>query len=78
MLTPKLSAFWVNLITTVPAGIVYPLIEGLKNEVICRDNRIRELVPVTLKSMDEALCTALTEVREGPGKLPSRQACFLE
>ena len=78
VLTPKLSAFWVNLITTVPAGIVYPLIEGLKNEVICRDNRIRELVPVTLKSMDEALCTALTEVREGPGKLPSRQACFLE
>ena len=78
VLTPKLSAFWVNLITTVPAGIVYPLIEGLKNEVICRDNRIRELVPVTLKSMDEALCTALTEVREGPGKLPSRQACFLD
>ena len=74
VLTPKLSAFWVNLITTVPAGIVYPLIEGLKNEVICRDNRIRDLVPITLKSMDEALCTALAEVREGPGKLPSRQA----
>jgi uncharacterized protein YbjT (DUF2867 family) len=78
VLTPKLSAFWVNLITTVPAGIVYPLIEGLKNEVICRDNRIRELVPVQLKGMDEAICTALTEVREGPGKLPSRQACFLD
>jgi len=46
--------------------------------VICRDNRIRELVPLTLKSMDEALCTALTEVREGPGKLLSRQACLLE
>ena len=77
VLTPKLSAFWVNLITSVPAGIVYPLIEGLKNEVICRDNRIRELVPIELRSMDEAFCTALTEVREGPGKLPSRQACFL-
>jgi uncharacterized protein YbjT (DUF2867 family) len=78
VLTPKLSAFWVNLITTVPAGIVYPLIEGLKNEVICRDNRIRELVPVQLRTMNEAICTALTEVREGPGKLPSRQACFLD
>jgi uncharacterized protein YbjT (DUF2867 family) len=78
VLTPKLSAFWVNLMTSVPAGIVYPLIEGLKNEVICRDNRIRELVPITLRSMDEAICTALTEVREGPGKLASRQACFLE
>jgi len=78
VLSPKLSAFWVNLITTVPAGIVYPLIEGLKNEVICRDNRIRELVPIELKSMNEAICTSLTEVREGPGKLLSRQACFLD
>jgi uncharacterized protein YbjT (DUF2867 family) len=78
VLTPKLSAFWVNLITSVPAGIVYPLIEGLKNEVVCRDNRIRELVPIELKSMDEAICTSLTEVREGPGRLPSRQACFLD
>jgi uncharacterized protein YbjT (DUF2867 family) len=78
VLTPKLSAFWVNLITTVPAGLVYPLVEGLRNEVVCRDNRIRDLVPVELKSMDEAICTALTEVREGPGKLPSRQACFID
>ena len=65
-------------ITSVPAGIVYPLIEGLKSEVVCRDNRIRELVPIELKSMDEAICTSLTEVREGPGRLPSRQACFID
>ena len=78
VLTPRLSAYWINLITPVPAGIVFPLVEGLKNEVICRDNRIREMVPVELASMKEAICTALAETEKGPGQIPSRQACFLD
>jgi uncharacterized protein YbjT (DUF2867 family) len=57
VLTPRLSAYWINLITPVPAGIVFPLVEGLKNEVICRDNRIRDLIPIDLMSMQEAICT---------------------
>ncbi len=77
VLTPRLSAYWINLMTPVPAGVVFPLVEGLKNEVICRDNRIRDLVPVDLISMEEAICTALTETKKGPGQLPSRQACFM-
>jgi uncharacterized protein YbjT (DUF2867 family) len=77
VLTPRLSAYWINLITPVPAGIIFPLVEGLKNEVICRDNRIRDLVPVDLMSMEEAICTSLTETEKGPGQLPSRQACFI-
>jgi uncharacterized protein YbjT (DUF2867 family) len=78
LLTPRLSAYWINLVTPVPAGVVFPLVEGLKNEVICRDNRIRELVPIPLTPMAGAICTALTETQAGPGKLPSRQSCFLE
>jgi uncharacterized protein YbjT (DUF2867 family) len=77
ILTPRLSAYWINLITPVPAGIVFPLVEGLKNEVICRDNRIRELISVDLMSMEEAICAALTETEKGPGQLASQQACFL-
>jgi hypothetical protein len=78
VLTPRLSAHWINLVTPVPAGVVYPLVEGLKNEVICRDNRILELVPIALTRMDTAICTALAQATAGPGKLPSRQACFLD
>jgi uncharacterized protein YbjT (DUF2867 family) len=77
VLTPRLSAYWINLLTPVPAGIVFPLVEGMKNEVICRDNRIRDLVPIDLMSMEEAICIALAETRKGPGSLPSVQACFL-
>jgi len=76
VLSPHLSSYWINLMTPVPAGVVMPLLEGLKNEVICRDRRILDLVPIRLIPMQEAICTALTEVRAGPGKLPSVQACL--
>ena len=45
ILTPRLSSYWVHLVTPVPAAIARPLIEGLRNEVIVRDNRARELFP---------------------------------
>lgn len=78
VLTPRLSAWWINLVTPVPAGVVFPLVEGLKNEVICRDNRIRDLVPIPLTPMEGAICTALAQTLSGPGRLPSQQACFLK
>lgn len=65
LLTPKLSSYWVGLVTPVKPAIAIALIEGLKNEVICRDNRIRELVPIRLTSFDEAIQTALAEQTRG-------------
>jgi uncharacterized protein YbjT (DUF2867 family) len=37
VLTPRLSSYWVNLVSPVPANIARPLIEGLRNEVVVRD-----------------------------------------
>jgi uncharacterized protein YbjT (DUF2867 family) len=39
VLTPRLSSYWVNLVSPVPAGIARPLIEGLRNEVVVREPR---------------------------------------
>ena len=65
VLTPKLSSYWVGLVTPVKPAIAIALIEGLKNEVICRDNRIRELLPIRLTPFDEAITTALAEQQQG-------------
>ncbi len=67
VLTPKLSSYWVGLVTPVKAAIAIALIEGLKNEVICRDNRIRDLLPIRLTPFDEAIQTALAEQRQHEG-----------
>jgi uncharacterized protein YbjT (DUF2867 family) len=61
VLTPHLSSLWVGLVTPVPSGLAIPLVEGLKNEVVCRNNKIRELVPIDLMPMEEAIRTALAE-----------------
>lgn len=45
VLTPSLSSHWVHWMTPVSASIVRPLIEGLKNEVIVRDQNAAEIFP---------------------------------
>ncbi|MFC7081726.1 NAD(P)H-binding protein [Halorussus caseinilyticus] len=59
VLTPNLSAYWVDLVTDVPKSIAHPLIAGLKNPVVADDERIRELVAVELTPFDVAVERAL-------------------
>ncbi|MHC1728597.1 MAG: NAD(P)H-binding protein [Syntrophobacteraceae bacterium] len=76
VLTPHLSSYWINLVSTVPAGVVMPLVEGLKNEVVCKNDAIRALIPIRLISMDEAIRTALSEMTQGTEGLVSCQSCL--
>ena len=45
ILTPRLSSYWVHLITPIPANIAQPLIKGLTNEVVVHDDTARRLFP---------------------------------
>jgi uncharacterized protein YbjT (DUF2867 family) len=67
VLTPLLSAYWVDLVTPVPSGIAHPLIEGLKNEVVCKDNEIDRFVPISKTSFKDAVLAAYREETEGSG-----------
>jgi hypothetical protein len=58
-LTPYLSSLWLHVVTPVSAGVARPLIEGLRNETVVRDGRIRELLPVDLTPFDAAARSAL-------------------
>lgn len=59
VLTPRLSSYWLHLVTPVKAAVARPLIDGLRNATVARDNRIRELVPIELTPFDAAAATAL-------------------
>jgi uncharacterized protein YbjT (DUF2867 family) len=67
VLTPMLSAYWVDLVTPISSGIAHPLIEGLRNEVICHDNRIDQYVPISKTPFKDAVLTAFSEETDGPG-----------
>lgn len=45
VLTPKLSSYWLRLVTPFPAAITRPLIEGLRTEVVCTSSYAEELFP---------------------------------
>jgi len=61
VLTPRLSAYWVGLMTDVPWSVARPLIEGLKNPVVVTDDRLSRLVAVEPTPFDEAVRRAITE-----------------
>ena len=52
--TPRLSSYWVQIVTPIPAGIARPLIDGLRNEVIVRTDTasklFSEICPMDYKS----------------------------
>ncbi|MBA2616035.1 MAG: NAD(P)H-binding protein [Actinobacteria bacterium] len=54
VLTPALSALWLELVTPVNALVARPLVEGLRNPTVAREERLRKLLPFELTSFDEA------------------------
>jgi uncharacterized protein YbjT (DUF2867 family) len=59
VLTPRLSSWWLHLVTPVNASVARPLIDGLRTPTIVRDERIRELIPFEPTSFDGAVREAL-------------------
>jgi uncharacterized protein YbjT (DUF2867 family) len=60
ILTPRLSSYWVGLMTDVDFHVARPLIDGLKNPVVVSDDSITGLVDIDLTPYDEAVRRALT------------------
>lgn len=66
VLTPALSSYWVHWVTPISANISRPLIAGLRNEVVVRDQLAMKLFPhITLLSYQEAVESALHRLRVG-------------
>ena len=59
VLTPHLSAYWVDLVTPVPASIAHPLIEGLRNEAIVHDDAALRAMSVPRTPFDQAVQQAV-------------------
>jgi uncharacterized protein YbjT (DUF2867 family) len=65
VLTPRLSSYWVDLVTPIPAAFSHPLIEGLRSEVIVRDPGAREVFDIRLIPYAEAVRRALERAQSG-------------
>ncbi len=63
VLTPRLSSYWLDLVTAVPASIVRPLIDGLRHDLLANDEPIRTLIPLPLRNYEDAVRAALEAER---------------
>lgn len=69
---PRISAYWVSLITPIPYSVSRVMIESLLGEMICQEDYLREVIPQKLISPEEAIFKARQS--EGQGNVES--SCF--
>jgi uncharacterized protein YbjT (DUF2867 family) len=62
VLTPRLSSWWVRLVTPLPVSVARPLIDGVKNQVIVEDPSAEQLFGFTPLGYEEAVRVALKRV----------------
>ena len=61
MLTPRLSSYWLALVTDVDTTTGRNLIDSMSTEVVVTDHSIREVVPGEPLTYAEAVRRALAE-----------------
>ncbi len=59
----RVFSLLVGLVTPVPSSLAAALMEGLRNEVVCPETRIRDIIPQDLLTVKEAVNRALGRVR---------------
>ena len=64
VLTPRLSSYWLRLVTSVPTDVARALIDGLSHDVIAHDQRLEDLIPQRMLGFDEAAKAALNADRQ--------------
>ena len=64
LLTPRLSSLWLNLVTSVPYALARSLVDSMKNEVICKENKITAVAPGSCLPYRETLKLAFEKIEQ--------------
>ncbi|MDZ4724449.1 MAG: SDR family oxidoreductase [candidate division Zixibacteria bacterium] len=73
VLTPRLSSYWVGLVTPIPIMPARALIEGLRHETVCENDDALTLFDIRPKSFEAAVRQALAPVLPGQIARPSSE-----
>jgi uncharacterized protein YbjT (DUF2867 family) len=72
VLTPRLSSYWVNLVTPIPARLARILIESVRHETICENTDALRIFNFTPMKFEDAVREAISSIRScGVGKIPA-------
>jgi uncharacterized protein YbjT (DUF2867 family) len=65
IITPRLSALWISLITGAPRRLISPLIVSLRHEMLAGDRRLQEAAGIPGRSLDQAIADRAGGTRGG-------------
>ena len=62
VMTPKLSSYWLYFVTSTSYKLAVSLVNSMKIEVVCRDNRINSILGIEPLTYAESLEKAFTRI----------------
>ncbi len=64
VLTPKLSGYWLYFVTSTNFSLAKALVESMKNNAVCQDQRIHKIIPKTCFHFEEALRRTFEKIED--------------
>lgn len=62
VMTPKLSSYWLYFVTSTSYKLAKSLVNSMKVEVVCSDNRINSILGINPMRYEEALARAFNKI----------------
>lgn len=75
-LSPRLSSWWLYLMTSTPFTLAQALVSSMKNETVCGQQKLEGILPVKLLTYREAVALALSRIAQN--RVPSSWITSLE
>ena len=63
-MTPKLSSYWLYFVTSTSYKLAINLVDSMKVEVVCKDNRLQKLLKVKPISYVDAITLAFEKIEQ--------------
>lgn len=64
VMTPKLSSYWLYFVTSTSYKLAMNLVDSMKMEVICRDNRLQKMLGIKPISYTDAIKLAFIKIEQ--------------
>jgi uncharacterized protein YbjT (DUF2867 family) len=64
IMTPKLSSYWLYFVTSTSYKLAMNLVDSMKMEVICKDNRLQKILGLKPISYTEAIKLAFIKIEQ--------------
>ena len=64
IMTPKLSSYWLYFVTSTSYKLAINLVDSMKMEVVCKDNRLQKMLNVNPISYEDAIKLAFIKIEQ--------------